>query len=217
MNFKLFVIVLLSLIMCSCDISYIPFGSKTTAICRVGERYSNDGKLVSYIEKREKLDSTFIIFGVDGGFKMKYFIYYNYFLIDKDGSEISLPSLDKYADIKRYFEPILPVKNTDYWIMFWNANHNLSDILNTKFYNFDYLIFIVVFDKNGIVYNQYVPEVDYNEANGPASDKKCCGHCFPLLKEYYIEATEDNHIIKFKTQKGYYVYHVDGNILEKNN
>lgn len=218
MNFKLFVIVLLCLIICSCDVSYIPLGSKTIAVCRIGERYSNDGKLISYIEKREKLESNFIIIGVDGSFKMHHFIYYNYFLIDKDGSEISLPFLDKYADIKRYFEPILPVKNTNYWITFWNASRNLSDLLNINFYNFDYLIFITVFDKNGIIYNQYVPEVEYNEANRPAFDKKCFGHdCFPLLKEYYIEATEDNHKIKFKTQKGDYVYHLNGNILEKNN
>jgi hypothetical protein len=211
--------VLLCIIICSCI--RIPYNARTTEVCRVGERYSSDGKLVSYIDKRAKQNDYYVIMGPDGGFKNTRSEYYNYFMINEDNSEASLSFLDEYAGIKQYVEPILPIENTDYWITFWEARDKtyLKDILNIEFDNFDYILFIVVFDKNGIIYNQYVPEVKWNKTNRPSAygEKKCGHQRFPKLDRYYLEATEGNHTIKFKTERGDYVYHVDGNILEKSN
>ena len=218
-RFKICITILLYIFISAC--TAIPYNTRTTAVCKVGERYSSEGELTSYIEKRAMQDDIYVLIGPDGSFKNTRYIYYNYFIKNKDLSETRIPFLDKYASTKRYFEPILPIENTDYWITFWEARDKtyLKAILNIEFDNFDYIVFIVVFDKNGIIYNQYVPEVKYNwDYRNAECCRECCGHgCFHLIKEYLIEATKGNHIIKFKTSRGNYIYHVDGNILEKEN
>ena len=173
------------LILCFCA---FPIGDETVSETILGERRSQDGKVLEQITQVDGLHNYFSVFTPDGCFRRWRISFYKFYL-KIDGNKIQLSHLHFTPQDEVVLRPLLPVGNTTKWVA--------GRLLHVERDNADVELFVF----------------DEKKMHRKLSVKNCVRTSTALkrwedLFNYGITTTEGNRKIMFSTKNGNYTFDV---------